>query len=114
MKLVSTKRTEAEKKAEKAKYDKPMSASEDYPYDTRLCLRKQILDKLDISPKDYKVGQTVNVEIVASVKSLRMVDGKDYDSNEIELQIEQIGIEKAASGSLKDAISAAVKDAKDE
>lgn len=84
-----------------------------YPYSTRLSLDKDVLDKLDISPKDFKVGQKVSVQAVAVVKSLRMVEGKDYDTNEVELQIQEIGVEKSAS-SLKDAVESGVKDASDD
>lgn len=113
MKLVSTKRTEAEKKAEKEKYSKPPTiGGDEYPYDSRLCLNKTILGKLGISPKDFKVDQKVDVQIVAHVKSLRSSEGKEYESSEIELQIEKIGVEKR-SASMKDAVSNAMKDAKD-
>lgn len=115
MKLVSTKRTAAEKKAQKEKYDKPCSIDgDDYPYDTRLSLNKNILEKLGISPKDYKVDQKVCVQIEASVKSLRTTEGKDYDTNEIELQIEKIGVENDDAGSLTDAVSSGIKDASDD
>lgn len=115
MKLVSTKRTAAEKKAEKDRYNSKPSTigGDEYPYDTRLSLNKNILEKLGISPKDYKVGQKVCVQIEASVKSLRQTEGKDYDTNEIELQIEKIGLEDSPE-SLKDAVSNGVKDASDE
>lgn len=115
MKLVSTKRTAAEKKAEKARYDTPCSLGEpdEYPYDTRLTLGKSVLAKLGLSPKDFKVGQKVDVTIVAEVRSLRMAEGKSYDSNEVELQITEIGAEKRAK-SMKDAVSDGVKGANDE
>lgn len=115
MKLVSTKRTEADKKAEKAKYDKPCGTigGDDYPYSSRLSLDKDVLKKLGISPKDYKVGQKICVEIEASVRSLRQTEGKDYDTNEIELQIEKIGLEKKSS-SLKDAVSNGINGASDD
>lgn len=109
--MVSTKRTAAEKKAEKDRYNKPMPADE-YPYSSRLSLDKHILSKLDISPKDYKVGDKVCVEIEACVKSLRQSEGKDYESSEIELQIEKIGVEKHADTSMKDAVSKGVNEAK--
>lgn len=110
MKLVSTKRSPKELK----KSTHPsVCGPEPYPYSTRLCLDKDVLDKLDISPKDFKVGQKVSVQAIAVVKSLRMVEGKDYDTNEVELQIQEIGVEKSAS-SLKDAVDSGVKDASDE
>lgn len=114
MKLVSTKRTEAEKKAEKERYSTKspvVGGGDEYPYDTRLCLNKTILGKLGISPKDFKVDQKVDVQIVAHVKSLRSSEGKEYESSEIELQIEKIGLEKRAA-SAKDAVYSAVKGAK--
>lgn len=112
MKLVSTKRDLISQKER----DKKMNACipESYPYSTRLSLDKDVLDKLDLSPKDFKVGQKVTVQAVATVKSLRIVEGKDYDTNEVELQITEIGIEKKADTSLKDAVSAGIKGAKDE
>lgn len=115
MKLVSTKRTAAQKKAEEARYKSGPSTigGEDYPYDTRLSLSKNTLENLGITPKDFKVGQKVCVEIEASVKSLRTTEGKDYDTNEIELQIEKIGLEKKTSA-LGEAIAKGVEDAEDE
>jgi uncharacterized protein YwgA len=108
VKLVSTKRTEKDLK----KSNTPEKYQPDpYPYSTRLCLDKVVMEKLDISPKDFKVGQKVTVEAIATVKSLRMVEGKDYDSNEIELQITQIGVEKAADSTMKDAVAKGVEDA---
>lgn len=116
MKLVSTKRTAAQKKAQKDKYDKPCSTigGEDYPYDTRLSLNKDLLENLGLSPSTFKVGQKVNFAGEAFVKSLRMTEGKDYDSNEVELQITSVGIEKKAASTLKDAVSDGIKDAKDD
>lgn len=107
MKLVSTKRTAAQRKAEKEKYDKPSNTigGEDYPYGSRLSLDKHLLETLGISPKDFKVGQKVCLEAEAMVKSLRTTEGKDYDSNEIELTLTKIGLEKKADSTLKDAVS---------
>lgn len=113
MKLVSTKRTEAQKKADKARYDKPMSMDE-YPYSTRLSLDKHLLENLGISPKDFKVGQKVCIEAEALVKSLRTTEGRDYDSNEIELTITKLGLEKKTDSTLKDAVSKGIDGAEDE
>lgn len=113
MKLVSTKRTPKEQKKRDSSM-KVCGMDDPYPYNTRLSLDKDVLDKLDVSPKDFKVGQKVTVQAVAVVKSLRMVEGKDYDTNEVELQIQEIGIEKKADSTLKDAVSAAMKGAKDD
>ncbi len=112
MKLVSTKRDIEKMK----KRDKAMNVCgpDPYPYSTRLSLDKDVLDKLDLSPKDFKVGQQVTVQAVAVVKSLRMVEGKDYDTNEVELQIQEIGIEKKADSGMKDAVASAIKGAKDD
>jgi len=110
VKLVSTKRTAADKKAEREKYDKPGTiGGEDYPYNSRLTLDKHMLEKLNISPKDFKVGQYVTLEAICCVKSLRHVEGKDYGGSEIELQIEKIGVEKKAD-TLKDAVESAIKE----
>lgn len=108
MKLVSTKR---EKESTKD-YSKPMPA-DPYSYNTRLCLDKDMLKALGLSPRDFKAGDKVTVEARGHIKSTKMVEGKEYDSNEVEIQITKIGVEKAA-GSLKDAVSSGIKDAKDE
>lgn len=107
MKLVSTKRTAAQKKAEKDKYSTKSGiiGGDDYPYSTRLSLDKHLLENLGISPKDFKVDQKVCIEAEAVVKSLRTSEGRDYDSNEIELTLTKVGIEKKADSTLKDAVS---------
>lgn len=109
MKLVSTKRD-----PEKRKKTNEICAPEPYPYSTRLSLDKDVLEKLALSPKDFKVGQKVTVQAVATVKSLRIVEGKDYDTNEVELQITEIGVEAKADTSMKDAVSKAITGAKDD
>lgn len=109
MKMVSTKRTKEDMKKSSESMNK--IAPDPYPYSTRICLDKHVLDKLDISPKDFKVGQVVTIEAICVVKSLRMVEGKDYDTNEIELQMQQVGIENKGK-TLKDAVEEAVKEAK--
>lgn len=116
MKLVPTKRTQAEKTAEKAKYDKPSRiGGDEYPYSTRLCLDERMLKKLGLNVKDFKVGHKVRMELTASVRSLRATEGKDHDSSELELQIEHMGLEKVAKGgSMKDAVSSAIQGAQDD
>jgi hypothetical protein len=105
VKLVSTKRTP------KKKDTKPeICAPDPYPYNTRLCLDKDVMDRLNLSPKDFKVGQKVDVTAVATVKSLRQVEGKEYETSEIELQITEIGIDKR-SASAREAIDKAIKEA---
>jgi hypothetical protein len=110
MKLVSTKRSPKQKKERDSICKVAPSSHEDYGYNTRLSLDKDTLDKLDITPKDFKVGQKVTVQAVAVVKTLRSVEGSEYDTSEIELQIQQIGVEKQA-GSAFEAVTKAVKDA---
>lgn len=108
MKLVSTKR-------EEKKRDTKMEvcAPDPYSYSTRLCLDKDMLKKLGLSPRDFKAGDNVTVEAKGHIKSTKMVEGKDYDSNEVEIQITKLGVEKAP-GSLTDAVSNGIKDAKDD
>lgn len=109
VKLVSTKR-----ETKKETLGKPEPYTPDpYSYNTRLCLDKDMLKALGLSPRDFKAGDKVTVEARGHIKSTKMVEGKDYDSNEVEIQITKIGVEKAA-GSLKDAVSNGIKGAKDE
>lgn len=108
MKMVSTKRS--------AKDLKPSAVTEKYTpdpysYSTRLCLDKDLLDKLGIRPTDFKVGQNVTVQAKAVVRSLRQSEGKDHSSNEVELQLTSLGLEKTPSGGLRAAVDKAVKDA---
>lgn len=108
MKMVSTKRTKADMKSK----DKPTLGEPDpYPYSTRICLDKHVMDKLGVAPKDFKVGEVVTLEAICTVKSLRMVEGKDYDTNEIELQMTSVGIENKGK-TMKEAVDEAVKETK--
>lgn len=109
MKMVSTKRTKGDMK--KSSLVNSHYEPDPYPYSTRICLDKHVMDKLGVSPKDFKVGQVVTLEAICTVKSLRMVEGKDYDTNEIELQMTSVGIENKGK-TMKEAVNEAVKETK--
>jgi hypothetical protein len=108
MKLVSMKvsKAEREKRSEPCKIESPS-----YPYGTCLRLEKEALAKLGLKLTGLKVGDKFVVQAVGEVKSLRHSEGHSYDSNEVEIQLTTLGLEKQASGSSLAAIEKGIKEA---
>lgn len=103
MKLTPMKRTEAEKKAEKDRYNKPMpSSGEDYGYGLCISLDKSALQKLGLKPSKLDVGDEVSFEGRGIIKALRQDKSGSYDSSNVEIQITDFGLE---GGSVEDAVS---------
>lgn len=93
-KLVDMKRTEADKKAERAMYeDSPYISGEDYAYGLTIRLDNAQLDKLKLG--DMDVGPDNKVRVVAlgviTEESSNTYNGKTRRSMSIQLQ--QIAIE---------------------
>jgi hypothetical protein len=89
MDLIDVKRTEADKKAERDKWDKPATSSmEDYPYGLTLHLDNETIGKLGLSDADFDAGQPVAVIASGMIvsESLNSVGGKKMRSMSIQLQ----------------------------
>jgi hypothetical protein len=101
-------------KAERDKRNEPCKIggeSPSYPYGTCLRLEKEALAKLGLKLTGLKVGEKFSVTAVGEVKSLRHSEGHSYDSNEVEIQLTSLGLEKKASGSSLAAIEKGIKEA---
>lgn len=112
-KMVSLKRTAAEKKAEKDRYSKPMS-SDEYDYCTRLTLDGKTLEKLGLDVTKLDVDQKVTITAKAFVKSLRSAKGTEYDRDSLELQMTDIAIDTTKKSGAIDALSKGIEDAGDD
>lgn len=85
--MVDMKRTAAEKKADQERWNSaPMgSEGEDYPYELRICLDTDELEKLKLKP--LKVGARVSLSGFADVVSVSMSDGTDGERRTMTIQI---------------------------
>lgn len=101
-KLVSLQMSKKEAKGEFGYPGQPSTKSAEdnlprYPYDTKLRLQTDVLEKLGVEPGDFKTGQvfeiTAKVEVVGTSTSQRQ-GGKDR--NELELQITDLGLDTKA------------------
>lgn len=105
MKLTSLKLSKAESKKESAcTLDRPR-----YPYGSQLRLDKEALQKLGLKVSDFTVGAECEVEAIGTVTSIRSSEGDGYESSEVCIQFEKIGVE-----SMADAIDNAIKEAKED
>lgn len=94
-KMVSLKMTPKEAKAE---FGGPQSIGgkpdlPKYPYDSKLRLGTEVLEKLGISPADYKVGETCEITAKVEVCGTQMSERQSGERNELELQITDIAID---------------------
>lgn len=103
MKLVDMKRTAADKKAEREKYDKPCSiGGDDYPYGLSLTLDAEMLKKLGISDLP-KVGTVYTLQASATVTTVESREGTDSSvrhRKSMTLQMRRIGLQKGAASAL--------------
>lgn len=113
-KLISLKRTAADKKAEKDKYKvSSPSSGEDYDYSTRLDLSGDTLEKLGLDVSTLTVDQKFTFSGKAFVKSLSSSKGTGYDRDSLCLQMTDIAIEPATKGGAVDALSDAIDEAEE-
>lgn len=109
MKLTSLKRTAEERKKEKDRYNIATPASgDDYGYGLCINLDKSALEKLGLKPSSFDVGDTVTFEGRGVIKALRQDKSSSYDSSNVEIQIQAIGVE---AGSAEDAVTRALEKA---
>jgi hypothetical protein len=64
-----------------------------YPYDTKLRLGTDVLEKLGISPADYKVGETLEITAKVEVCATEMSERQSGERNCLELQITDIALD---------------------
>lgn len=110
MKMVSLKRSKAEKK----KDSKPTAINDDYGYSYRLDLDGDALEKLGLDLSKLKVDQKFTFTGKAFVKSINSSRGTDYDSDRLCLQMTDIAVEPSTNGGLADAVSAGIDEAAEE
>lgn len=73
---------------------RPMPMSEpDFPYGLRICLTEKEIEKLDLDPKDARVGGTFHLMAMARVTSVSMTENDDGPCCRIEAQIEELSVE---------------------
>lgn len=113
MALKDMKRTKADEKARKEKYDTPCSvgAGDEYPWSLRLTLNEEELSKLGIKslPKaGAKMSLSAEVSVISVRQSERM---KGRDERSIELQITKMDLGAKSAGSALDAVDAALDEA---
>jgi hypothetical protein len=94
MKMVDTKLTGKEAKAQYGPITAKADKGPTYPWGTSLSIEKAMLDKLGVDVDNYSVGQkltlTAQVEVTNLSKSERQGGGEDYSMG---LQITSMGLE---------------------
>src|SRR5688572_29110657 len=108
MKLTSMKRTAAEKKDRERPMAPAHYGGDDYGYGLCISLDKSALEKLGIKPSSFDVGDEVSFEGRGTIKALRQDKSNSYDSQNVEIQITNLGIE---AGSAEDAVSRGISKA---
>lgn len=99
MDLVDIKRTEADRKAEQAKWDSVPSEQDDYPYGLSLHLDSETLAKMGLTDADFDAGQPVMVTIEGFISedSIRSVNGEPRRSMTIQTRKIAIDQEKEST-----------------
>jgi hypothetical protein len=72
-----------------------------YPYDTKLRLGTDTLEKLGISPADYKVGETFEIRAKVEVCATEMSERQSGERNCLELQVTDVAFDTAAKKKAK-------------
>lgn len=78
------------------------SSGPNYPWGTRLSLDKEAIAKLGIDINKIKVGEKVTASMKMEVFSVRQEEGKEYNSEAIELQITDIDLGKFGKSASKE------------
>jgi len=94
MKLISMKRTRAEKKEniEPCAPSSTLSSVEEYPYGLEIRLEKESLKKLGIDVDDVAIGRKVHIEAVAKITNLNKSVSMSNDSSSMSIQITDMSI----------------------
>lgn len=90
-------------KAQKTEMNSPVAASDSpsYPYGLTLRLDSASLDKLGMS-KLPKVGAKVMVHAMGVVTSVSQHESKNNDSRNVEIQLQEMGVESAEPATEKE------------
>ena len=94
--LVNIKRTEADKKAEAAKYDTIDGKAEDYPWGLSLRLDNETIAKLGLGDTDADDKVTIHAQAFVSEDTVNKRNGKTERS--VSLQITDISVMQSESG----------------
>lgn len=88
MDLIDVKRTEADKKAEREKWEGSPISGDDYPYGLCLHLDNETIAKLGLTEADFDTGQPVAVigSGMITSESINSINGKKHRSMTIQLQ----------------------------
>ncbi len=97
--LVSMKKSKAEKKASTPMVEQ--SSGEDYPYGLSISLDADTIKKLGLGDS-LKVGDVVELRAKAKVRSMSQSSSEGRESRDLSLQITDLCVEDAASGSDED------------
>jgi hypothetical protein len=97
-KMVSLKMTAKEAKTE---FGGPQSLGSKpdlpkYPYDTKVRLGTETLEKLGCSPADFKVGDVLEITAKVEVCGTQMSERQSGERNELELQITDLALDTKA------------------
>lgn len=117
-KLVDMKITKSERKARQEKYKTamPMMDGDGYPYDLKLRLNTESLEKLDIKSLP-KVGRKIRVVCECTVTSTsqdaRSRSGEQSTNRSVELQIQKLSLDLAPS-SAEEAVADGIDEAGDD
>jgi len=110
MKLTDMKRTPAELKAEKERYNKPIAAdAPPYNYGLRIRLGREELAKLGLKASSLSVGDTVTVTAQCEVCEISQNDSARHKNSNVELQIEKMAV-KTGAASMSEAIRKGLKE----
>lgn len=99
MDLIDIKRTEADRKAERARWESVPAEQDDYPYGLTLHLDNETLEKMGLTEADFDAGQPVTVQIEGYISedSIRSVNGEPRRSMTIQTRKIAVNQEKEAS-----------------
>jgi hypothetical protein len=109
-KLVDLKRTSAERKADRERFDKP-SSGDDYGYGLRVRLDHSHLKKLGITELP-KAGDHLHVHAKAHVSSVGSHSSEGRDDRHIELELRHMAVSATKKASEQDVQEGKLKGAK--
>lgn len=95
MQLVDVKRSKADKKREQAKYDEPVTATEDYPWGLSIRLDNATIEKLGIG--DLDAEENVRVFAAAFVSEDTATKRNGNTERSVSLQITKLAVVQTPS-----------------
>lgn len=94
--LKNTKKDKAEQKKENTIGD---ASFHDYPWGLRIDLNDDVMEKLGLTAKNFKVGATVTLTAKCTVKEVRTTERNGKADQSLELQITAMDIDGKAKKS---------------